>query len=197
MRLNLYYNPVWLFSFLLSTVLIFSCSPTKFYTYDIQLEKPTPSQNLEFENDTIAVSFTFTQKYIEFEMFNKLEDGMKINWEEIGISINEQAKPVVQYSTSTNEISERRSPITIPPKSKIKDALVRKDMISYAYQDGRKQALSIQNSYPKCDYGNKKVSNWIQHLKGQKIIIYLPFYLKNVYHSKTFEFTVADVKSRT
>ncbi len=35
------------------------------------------------------------------------------------------------------------------------------------------------------------------NLKGKKITLYLPYYLKNVYHSKkTFEFVVADIHSR-
>lgn len=170
----------------------FSCSATKNYTYNIVLEKPMPSRNLEFENDTFSIAFTFNPKYIEFEMYNKIEDGIRINWDELSISVNGQAKRVVHYETGTDKITETQPPTTIPPKSKLTDALVATDKLNYSYVSGRR-TLSIPDTYPKTDYGNKKIRASIMSLKGQKIIIYFPYYLKNVYHSKTFEFLITDI----
>jgi hypothetical protein len=169
----------------------------KFYSYDIQLEKPQPSQSLHFENDTFSISFAFKPQYIEFELYNKLDDGIKINFDEISISVNQQAIKIVHYAPGTNEFYETQPPTTIPPRSKLKDALVAKDMVNYIYEHGRQIPVSIQDSYPKSDYSNNNISRRVQHLKGQKITIFLPYYLKNVYHSKTFEFIIADVKTRT
>jgi hypothetical protein len=191
----IYPQPTKLLLLSLSAVLLLSCSPTKFYSYDIQLEKPVLSQNLQFENDTISISFTFHQKDIELELYNKLDDGLKINWNEVSISINEQAQGIVSYSAATNEIFEPRKPTMIPPRSKFNYTLIPKGKISCT-RNGQEYTYSIQNSYPQCDYGNKNVRKKVQQLKGQKISIFLPYYLKDLYHSKTFEFTVRDVKAR-
>jgi hypothetical protein len=177
------------------SVFLFSCSATKNYIYDIRLERPMPSKNLQFENDTFSISFTFNPKYIEFEMYNKLEDGIRINWDELSVSINGQAKRVVHYETGTDRVTETQPPTTIPPKSKLTDGLVATDKINYNYISGRR-VISIPDTYPKTDYGNKKTRTKIMSMKGQKIVIYFPYYLRNIYQSKTFEFIIADIKTK-
>lgn len=195
MRLDVYTNPLRLLLFSCFSLLLFSCSATRFYSYDIQLEKPSPSHSLQFENDTIAISFTFKPKYIEYELYNKLGEGIKINWNEISISINEEAKSILHYSRETNEIFHTQPPTIIPPRSKFRDALIPRNRVNY-FDQSKEYITSIQSSFPECDYGNQKTRKRAEQLKGKKILVYIPYYLGNAYRSKTFEFTVVDVKSR-
>jgi hypothetical protein len=52
---------------------------------------------------------------------------------------------------------------------------------------------TIEEMYPKTDNGNKKVRSRIMSMKGEKIVVYLPYYLRNAYYSKTFEFLIEDI----
>ncbi len=175
----------------LLALLLVSCS-SKSYTYKINLVKPVASENLSYENDSFAVSFNFKTKYIEFEMYNKLEDGIRVNWDEISISENGEAKRVVHFQTGTDKITETQPPITIPPKSKLIDAFIATNKVFYT-RVGNTRVAAIGDTYPKNDYGNKKVKAKIMALKGQKIVVFFPYYLRNVYYSKTFEFLISDI----
>ncbi|WP_152268224.1 hypothetical protein [Agriterribacter humi] len=180
---------------LLIMIIICSCSTTRYYTYDIRLEKPAPSTRLFFENDTMSLSFQFKPRYIEFETYNKLEDGIRINWDELSISVNGDAKRIVHYETGENKITETQPPTTIPPKSKLVDGVIPTENIKYIISSGKRILLPLY-TYPISDNGSKKTKKKILTMKGQKTVFYFPYYLKGVYHSKTFEFLIADVVQR-
>ena len=55
---------------------LLSCA-SKTYTYKIVLQNPVKSTTLYYQNDTLSISFDFTQKAIFFKLYNKFEDGIK------------------------------------------------------------------------------------------------------------------------
>lgn len=183
-----------LIPFSLILFVLFSCTPTRYYHYNIKLEKPVESSRLYYENDTLSVSFSFNPKYIEFEVYNKLEDGIRINWDEVSVSFNGKARRIVHYSTGMTKINDVQPPTTIPPKSKLVDGLLPVDNINLSSIYG-KPFLSMPDQFPITDNGKKKAIKYITGMKGQKVIVYLPFYLKGVYQSKTFEFLIVDVQA--
>src|SRR5688572_23976694 len=87
---------------LFCAVLFSSCKFGKAYTYDIRLERPAYSKDLRFENDSLAISFKFHTSYIEFELYNKLDEAVKINWRDLTLSIDGDTKiavPSYAYSS--------------------------------------------------------------------------------------------------
>src|ERR1044072_8249481 len=81
--------------FSLCTIMLSSCVVGTVYTYDIRLEHPVQSKNLQFENDTMAITFVFEPEYIYFNLYNKLDDAIKINWKDISVSIDGETKRVI------------------------------------------------------------------------------------------------------
>ncbi len=177
-------------------ILVASCSTSRRYTYDIKMQKPVAADRLYFENDTFSISFTFKPNYAEFELYNKLQEGIRINWDEVSTSINGDAKRIVHYKTGADRITETQPPTTIPPSSKLIDAFITTDMAIRYRNVGGNRIPIYTNLYPTLDYGNKNKRKEILALKGQKQIIFLPYYIRNVFYSKTFEFIVADVKEK-
>lgn len=174
-------------------IIVFSsCTTSKRYIYQFRLEKPTQSQNLIFENDTFSISFSFNPKYIEFEIYNKSEDGIRINWDELSVSVQGEARRVIHYETGINRITDVQPPTTIPPKSKLTDGIIATNKIRWTSVSGRKEMI-IPDTYPNKDYGRKKKRKEILDLKGQKVVIFFPYYIRNVFFSKTFEFLIADI----
>jgi hypothetical protein len=162
------------------------------YTYDIRLERPAPSQNLQFENDTISISFAFNYDYIEFELYNKLDDAIKINWKDISVSIDGDTKRVIHSNAYIVGWPGKEPTIMVAPRSKINDVIRTSDksgLLDSTFSVNR----ATLNTYPDRDYGMLSERKHILGLKGKKIVIYLPYYLKNVYCSKTFEFIIADI----
>jgi hypothetical protein len=178
---------------LICTVLFSSCKFGKAYTYDIWLERPAHSQDLRYENDSLAISFRFHPSDIEFELYNKLDDALKINWKEISVSINGDTKRVIPSYAYTVGFPGKEPAIMVAPKSKIKDMIRTTDKVGYS---DTSKAVSELNTYPIFDQNWAPYRNYILSLKGQRIIIYLPYYLRDIYCSKTFEFLIADVQPK-
>lgn len=177
------------FSFiLLLTFLAATLSSCKFgqvYTYDVRLERPTRSQNLSFENDTFSIAFTFGIDNISFQLYNKLDDAIRINWKDISASIDGDTKRVIRSMEPA---------IMVAPKSKITDYIQTADKV---YSDtGTAQLPLALHRYPIRDNNWEPDRKYILGLKGRRIVIYLPYYVKDVYYSKTFEIIIADIQPK-
>ncbi|MCS3800986.1 hypothetical protein [Niastella sp. OAS944] len=183
------------FLLLLCVVTLFSCTTAQLYTYDIRLERPTPSQNLQFENDTISISFAFNYDYIDFELYNKLDEAIKVNWKDLSVSIDGETQRVIPSNAYFVGFPGKEPSIMVAPRSKIKDIIRTSDKAGMWDSTSSIQKATL-NTFPDRDYGIPSERRRIQALKGKKIIIYLPYYLKNVYYSKTFEFIIADIQAK-
>jgi hypothetical protein len=169
-------------------VLFSSCKFGKVYTYDIRLERPAYSKDLRFENDSLAISFKFHPTYIEFDLYNKLDEALKINWRDLSLSIDGDTKIAVpSYYAYTNRL--------VAPRSTIKELIKSFNKEGFSSPPGM-YPEGYLNTYPIRDNRWEPYRNYILSLKGRKIVIYLPFYLKDVYCSKTFEFVIADVQPK-
>jgi hypothetical protein len=104
------------FSFILLisffVALLSSCAYNQQYTYDIRLERPIQSNNLLFENDTMSISFVFGTDVIGLELYNKLDDAIKINGRDLSASVNGDTKTIWS--------SAYKRPAMIAPRSKTK-----------------------------------------------------------------------------
>lgn len=177
---------------LLCVATLFSCTTAHQYTYDIRLERPTPSQNLQFENDTISISFAFNYDYIDFALYNKLDEAIKINWKDLSVSIDGDTKRVIPSNAYFVGFPGKEQAIMVAPRSKITDIIRTSDKTGLWDSTSSIQRAPL-NTFPDRDYGVTSETKRILGLKGKKIIIYLPYFLKNVYCSKTFEFVIADI----
>jgi hypothetical protein len=176
---------------LLCAVTLFSCTVGQLYTYDIRLERPVLSKNLQFENDTMSITFVFEPEHIYFNLFNKLDDAIKINWKDISVSIDGETKRVIPSYAYNVGFHGKEQTIMVAPRSKIGDIIRTTDKINFS--DTSTVPNCILNTYPQSDGNQPANREYILSLKGKRIVIYMPFYLKNMYCSKTFEFVVADV----
>lgn len=186
---------IFLFFLLLCAVTLFSCTTAHRYTYDIRLERPAPSQNLQFENDTISISFTFNYDCIDFELFNKLDDAIKINWKDLSVSIDGETQRVIPSNAYFVGFPGKELAIMVAPRSRIKDIIRTSDKTGLWDSTSSIQKATL-NTFPDRDYGIASETKRILGLKGKKIVIYLPYFLKNEYYSKTFEFIIADVQAK-
>jgi hypothetical protein len=163
-----------------------SCKFGQVYTYDVRLERPVQSQHLYYENDTLSISFVFGTDDISFELYNKLDDAIKINWRDLSASINGDTKII-------SSVGYQRA-ILIAPRSKTIDYLKIYDRSGYV--DTGAAPIGTLNTYPKRDNNWEPYRQYILGLKGRKITVYLPYYIRDTYCSKTFEFVIADVQAK-
>lgn len=176
----------------LFTATLSSCEFGNIYTYDLKLERPIQSQNLQYENDTFSISFALNYDNIEFKLFNKLDEAIKINRKDISVSIDGDTKivfPAGEYSLGFP------APTMVAPRSAIKDVIVTTDKGGYTYAPNSSNSSNV-HTYPDRDNRNEIKRNYILGLKGRRFIIFLPYYIKDTYCLKTFELVIADIHSQ-
>lgn len=172
-----------------------SCKFGNAYTYDLRLERPVQSQDLKFEDDSIAISFALNTDNIGFKLLNKLDDAIKVNWKDISVSIDGRTKVVVPSSAYTTGFPGRETTIMVAPRSTIVDIIRTTNKYGYSYTPGS-APTAIVHTYPVRDNREPLRKNYILSLKGRRFIIFLPYYVKETYCSKTFELVIADVQPK-
>lgn len=182
----------YLFLFTLLAVTQSACEFGNVYTYDLRLERPLQSQNLQFENDTFSISFALNYDNIEFKLFNKLDEAIKINRKEISVSIDGDTKIVIPSSEYSLGFP---APTMVAPRSAIKDVIVTTDKGGYTYAPTPTNSSTV-HTYPDRDNRQEVNRNYILGLKGRRFIIFIPYYVKDTYYSKTFELVIADIHSQ-
>jgi hypothetical protein len=156
---------------------------------------PKPSEKPRYENDTLSFSVDVRTDGIAFEIYNKTDEGIKIEWDEVSISLNGASYRVIHLVRSENtytNISTVQPPATIPPKSFLKDKLIPVKNISTFVYKGKPYAV-LNEMFPKYDYGNKKTRDLVMSRLGQKLTIYFPFYMNNKMVSSYYNLVVKNI----
>jgi len=111
-----------------------STSSIPSYVYAIVLDKPISSEKLEFTDDFISIKF-----YIElngttlgFELENKTEKSIRINWDEISmVSPDGRTLRIMHSGVRFIEKDKPQAPTVVPPKAKLKDVLIPTENVYY------------------------------------------------------------------
>jgi hypothetical protein len=153
---------------------------------------PTKSKQLEYTNDTLNINFSLKPKYIEFNLLNRFNDGIKISWDEVSISINGKAKRIVHKETGVYKITDVQPPTTIPPKSSLKDMLIPSSNVKFASSGGLPFTV-VKNILPIQGTGKKAWDEVKRKYKGTRITVFLPVYIAGKYQSYYYDFMIDDV----
>jgi hypothetical protein len=177
----------------LAVVLAFmvqSCYTPKRYAYTIHLAQSVPSNNVLYENDSLSVTFKVLPKYIELEMFNKMNEGMRVNWEQVMLSKNGFAQKTIVYQPGATKKRKITPAPFIPPQSRVQVGVIANSKIRFKRVYGKRTLFSKDN-YPESDKGHKSINAFIQSLNGASISIFIPYYVKDNYQSKNFDLKLA------
>lgn len=174
------------FAFCLALV---SCAP-HYYNYKFRLDEPKPIGPLKFENDTMSVFFKFSPQTLAFTIENRTNDGIKINWDEVSLSINGVAHRVIHKETGLTKVNDLQPPTTIPPRSTLSDLVVPSNRVTFRTV-GRTTYPVYTGTF--LNYNTGKISKEIMNQKGQKLVLFMPFRIADKYVAKTFYFTIEDI----
>lgn len=178
------------FLLILISSTIVCCTPSHFYTYKTQMISPAQSDSLVYENDSLKVKFVIQDKFIIFKIDNKLNEGIKINWDEVSFSVKGFTYRVVHKETGVYKIRDAQFSTTIPPKSYLKDGIIPVDKLVYTNST---TMPAIKATFPDYDYGNKKTIAQIKKLKGADVIIYLPIYIAGNFVTGSYHVKIVDI----
>lgn len=176
---------------LLSSILFGSCA-NRYLNYDFEMDHPVKSKQLYYENDSFSIAYEMRQQYIEFTILNKLNDGLRINWDEVSFSINGKTYRAVHKETGVYKINDVQPPTTIPPKSSLNDFIIPSDNIRYSNVTTRSYYIA-KDIFPVEATGKKKLAKAISTYRGTKITIFMPFYVSGKYQSYYYDIIVRNI----
>jgi hypothetical protein len=180
---------------LIAVFTIASCRPHRLYSYNASMNPATRSDSLIYEDDSIKVKFTLADDRIKFRLDNKLTQGIRINWDEVSISLNGLSYRVAHKETGAFKLTDIQPVTSIPPKSYLTDGLIPTDKIFYGLNlVTGSPTLIIATIFPSEDYGKKHAREKALQLKGSTVVVYLPLYINNQFVSKSFSITINEVR---
>jgi hypothetical protein len=164
------------------------------------MTQPLQSGDLRFENDTFSIDFDLKPKGVQLVIYNKISDGIRISWHETSLSLNGKAFRTRHKETGVADptaYAVQQSSTTIPPKSNLEDYLIPSDkkMFIRSVLDG-KAVPEIKHIFPDNDNGSKKQKEYILKLKGARLTVFLPFYIRDKYVSNYYDITIRDIISK-
>jgi hypothetical protein len=102
------------------------------YNWRFSLEQPKPSEKLEYSDDFIDVVFTIGETQIGFDIQNKTDSGIKINWDELSmIYPTGTSSRVIHSGIRLMDRNAPQAPTIIPPNAKVSDILIPSENIYY------------------------------------------------------------------
>ncbi len=176
-------------------VSIASCYSGGKLVYDFEMTHPVQSKELFYENDTLSITFTIKPDWIEFVLYNKLYDGIKISWDELSLSHNGKAYRVIHKETGVLSINQVQPPTTIPPRTTLTDAFVRTDKVGMTTGFGyNKPSPYIKNTFPIMFYNKKDKAEALSN-KGLKMTLFMPYYVAGKYISMYYDIYLKDIQA--
>ncbi len=133
-------------------------------------------RGMYFKDEFIEVVFTVGQSEIAFDLGNRTEKGIKIDWTASAfITPQNESLRVVHKGTRYVKRFETQAPTTIPPKSKIHDLLIPSDYIHWATEEkgDELQRGDLFPGWPKEPYYGKVFKLYLPMKIGERLVEYI------------------------
>jgi len=174
-------------------LLAVSCAPVGNYKYDMSMVSPTISDNLEYKDDKIDISFSILKDNLyplnfnglRFKLINETDKILKINWDEVSIVLSGEAGRVIHNGVELRDKDKAQVPTIIPVNSYWSDFIIPVNNI-YVISD----SWSI-SPILKINTGN--FEKWNNSIKGKTFSLYLPVYYGDEKIDYNFDFVIHGV----
>lgn len=153
-------------------------------TYVVSMIKPKAKKGLVYEDANMKISFNISEKQIQFDLKNKTEGPIKIDWNQVSyVDVLGNSHRVMHKGVKFNDRENPQPPSTIPPTANISDIVYPTDYVSYS--SGKYGGWSGQDLFP--DAPKAKL------YKGKNFSVFMPLEIKGKTKNYFFGFKIDDV----
>ena len=142
-----------------------------------------------YEDDYIDIVWYVGSKQFNFEMKNKSEHTLKINWDDVSfVDISGETGRVMHAGIKYTDRHNSMAPTTIPRNAKISDLILPSDNVYYVSGEygGWREKYLIPCVYSSDAERNSGAPVYV----GKKMLILMPIVIENVQNDYIFEFTI-------
>lgn len=168
---------------LLSFLVIGACAPSV-VNWDIRMQQPVAREGLEYSDEKIAISFSVDDKSIVFDLKNKTDSGIKVNYDDLAyISPGGVSLRVVTSNVRFVDRFTPQAPVVVPPGLHISETLIPAQNIFFRTTDYI-YGWDVVPLFP----------NNAQTYVGKEFGLYFPMEIKGTKAEYIFKFKVHGVK---
>ena len=143
----------------------------------------------KYEDDFVDMTWYVTADRFMFDLKNKTNYSIKINWDEVTyVDANGEAKRVIHQGVKYTNRNETQAITTIPRGAKVSDFLVPSDNIVYSNNIGWYEKNIIPVSFNTREGAEQALDIY----KGQKMSIMMPLQIENIQNDYMFEFEIGN-----
>ena len=144
----------------------------------------------KYEDDYIDITWTVLTDRFAFELKNKSDHTIKINWNEISyVTVDGEAKRVIHEGIKYADREKEQTITTIPKGSKITDFLVPTENI---YYNDILLKWKHRNIIPISSTSKEDLQNRVDSYKNGQMSIMMPLQIENIQNDYLFEFEIGD-----
>lgn len=178
---------------LLAVLTVGSCASRKVYygEYDLSLKSNIEGdiEGLKFSDDVVDISWWLSAKSMNFELYNKSDNPIKIIWDDV-IYVDQDGKSNKTIHEGVMFINSHSSqpPTTIAGGSKVIDRIVPSDNLYYVsgYNSGWREKSLLPSGY----YKREGASIPGEKLIGKEIKVLIPIEMEGEVINYTFVFNI-------
>lgn len=157
---------------------------TKIVNYNDEVGK------YRFEDDYIDIVWYVSKDRFNFELKNKTNHTIKINWDEVTfVDFNGEAKRVIHQGVKYVDRNAAQPSSTIPRGTRVNDFLVPSENIYYHNYYAQ---WTQRNIIPVESDSEEKLRNTANMYKGKRMSIMMPLKIEDTQNDYIFEFEVGD-----
>lgn len=162
--------------------------------YSYSLVKSQNPTGLGFEDGVVKVVFLPGESEINFELTNKTDNPIKIDWGSVSyVDPAGKAHRVIHTGVKLADRDAASPPTIIPPTARIEDLIVPTDNIYYT--SGRYGGWSRHPLFPTIlNIAESEKNSILKGLEGKTFTLFMPIEIEGKSHNYTFVFRIDQVK---
>lgn len=169
----------------LGLTILAGCTPSV-VNWDIRMQQPVAGETLDYNDESVAIRFSVDDRSISFDLTNKTDSGIKINYDEL--SYISPGGGSLRIVTSNIRFADRfapQAPVVVPPGLNISETLIPAQNIFFRAND--------------LGYGWDVIPLFPNDAKtylGKEFGLYFPLEIKGVKKEFIFKFKVASLEKK-
>lgn len=182
-------------------VLLTSCASGVYAKYDVGLQsvekysEVKQQNNNKYEDEFIEITWSVLPKQFNFELKNKTDSSIKINWDEVCyVDYSNRAKRVIHTGVRYLEKNNAQVPTIVPKGAILSDILLPTDNVHYV--DGKSGGWNEQFLIPSFYLYNEELKKSAPSYVGSIMKIVMPIVINGASQEYVFTFRVNQLLSK-
>lgn len=158
--------------------------------YTFTMSRPSPNDNLRFEDAFVHASFAISPQQLTFTLRNMTDDPIFINWDKVSyVDFLGTSHRILHKGVRLVDREHPQPPTTIPPRAQIDELVFPVDYVEFVLNRWKQQDMlpgSVQDM--------KAPSTSAKMFKGKTISVFMPLEIGTAIKNYFFEFQATNVE---